>query len=95
MPAKDITTLGEGEDGHLTPLLMRDGSLLFTIRRGSFSSNLNSIAVLAAARDRGGQGTRARAERDHSATPGRGDRLCARTLADGGRVRQPRHPVIE
>ena len=42
---KAITTLEKEEDSHSTPLLMRDGSLLFTILRGSFLSNLNSIAV--------------------------------------------------
>jgi serine/threonine-protein kinase len=40
-----ITRLAEGEEGHHTPLLLPDGSLLFTILRGSFQSARNSLAV--------------------------------------------------
>ena len=47
---RPLTQLAEGEEGHLTPLLMRNGSLLFTSVRGGFLSSLNSIGVLAAGR---------------------------------------------
>jgi hypothetical protein len=40
-----ITEISAGETGHLTPLLMRNGSLLFTSVRGSFKSGLTSILV--------------------------------------------------
>ena len=39
---KAITTQEKDEDGHSTPLVMRDGSLLFTVRRGG---SLSSVAV--------------------------------------------------
>jgi len=40
-----LTQISEGEEGHLTPLLMGNGWLLFTAVRGSFLSRLNSILV--------------------------------------------------
>ena len=40
-----LTQLAEGEEGHVTPLLLRNGCLLFTSLRGSFLSRLNRIAV--------------------------------------------------
>jgi serine/threonine-protein kinase len=40
-----LTTPADGERGHLTPLALPDGSLLFTGLRGSMLSNLNSIKV--------------------------------------------------
>jgi len=42
---RPLTQISEGEEGHLTPLLMRNGSLLFTSVRGGFESHLNSIRV--------------------------------------------------
>jgi Tol biopolymer transport system component len=41
---RPLTRLAEGEEGHLTPLLMRNGWLLFTSVRGGFLSGLNSIS---------------------------------------------------
>jgi serine/threonine-protein kinase len=41
-----LTKLLEGEEGHLTPLLIDDGPLLFTSVRGGMLSSLNSISVL-------------------------------------------------
>jgi Tol biopolymer transport system component len=41
-----VTRLLEGEEGHLTPLLVDDGSLLFTSLRGGMLSSSNSISVL-------------------------------------------------
>ena len=43
-----ITRLRDGEEGHHTPVLVADGSMLFTILRGSFLSSVNSVAVLPA-----------------------------------------------
>jgi Tol biopolymer transport system component len=40
-----LTQIAEGEEGHLTPLLMRNGWLLFTAMRGGFKSALTSIRV--------------------------------------------------
>jgi serine/threonine protein kinase/Tol biopolymer transport system component len=40
-----ITHLRKGEEGHHTPALLPDGSLLFTILRGGFQSTVNSVAV--------------------------------------------------
>jgi Tol biopolymer transport system component len=40
-----LTNITEGERGHLTPLLMRNGWLLFTAMRGGFKSDLTSILV--------------------------------------------------
>jgi Tol biopolymer transport system component len=42
---RPLTTLAEGEEGHLTPLALADGSLLFTGLRGGILSTLNSINV--------------------------------------------------
>jgi Tol biopolymer transport system component len=41
----DLTEVSEGEDGHVTPLLMRNGWPLFTSVRGGFRSALTSIHV--------------------------------------------------
>jgi eukaryotic-like serine/threonine-protein kinase len=41
-----LTTLVEGEEGHLTPLLLDDGRLLFTSLRGGLLSSLNSISAV-------------------------------------------------
>src|SRR4030095_8312369 len=40
-----LTQVSAGEEGHLTPLLMRNGWLLFTAVRGGFKSALTSILV--------------------------------------------------
>ena len=40
-----LTTPADGELGHLTPLALPDGSLLFTALRGNMLSTLNSINV--------------------------------------------------
>jgi len=40
-----LTTVVDGEDGHLTPVALPDGSLLFTGLRGGLLSTLNSINV--------------------------------------------------
>jgi Tol biopolymer transport system component len=45
-PARELTRLGEGEEGHNTPVMTADGSILFTVLRGGFLSPLNGIAVL-------------------------------------------------
>ena len=42
---RPLTQISEGEEGHLTPLLMRNGWLLFTSMRGGFQSRLTSILV--------------------------------------------------
>jgi Tol biopolymer transport system component len=42
---RPLTQVSEGEEGHLTPLLMRNGWLLFTSVRGGFLSSLNRIDV--------------------------------------------------
>jgi serine/threonine protein kinase len=42
---RSLTTLAEGEEGHLTPLALPDGSLLFTGLRGGMLSALNSVNV--------------------------------------------------
>jgi eukaryotic-like serine/threonine-protein kinase len=42
---RPLTQVAEGEEGHLTPLLMRNGWLLFTAVRGGFLSSLNSISI--------------------------------------------------
>ena len=41
-----LTKILEGQDGHLTPLLNDDGTLLFTSVRGHMLSSLNSISAL-------------------------------------------------
>jgi serine/threonine protein kinase/Tol biopolymer transport system component len=41
-----LTTLREGEEGHLTPLRLDNGSLLFTALRGGLLSRLNNISAL-------------------------------------------------
>jgi serine/threonine protein kinase/Tol biopolymer transport system component len=43
---RDLTRVMPGEDGHLTPLSMRDGSLLFAAMRGGFQGSLNRIMVV-------------------------------------------------
>ena len=43
---RDLTRVMPGEDGHLTPLSMRDGSLLFAAMRGGFHGSLNRIMVV-------------------------------------------------
>ena len=45
VPDDRLTTISEGEEGHLTPLLMRNAWLLFTAIRGGFKSALTSIRV--------------------------------------------------
>jgi serine/threonine protein kinase len=40
-----VTTVAQGEEGHLTPLALPDGSLLFTGLKGGMLSTLNSINV--------------------------------------------------
>jgi eukaryotic-like serine/threonine-protein kinase len=45
LDGRSITHLRKGEEGHHTPVLLADGSMLFTILRGGFQSSLNSIAV--------------------------------------------------
>ena len=42
---RSLTTVAEDEEGHLTPLALPDGSLLFTALRGGMLSTLNSINV--------------------------------------------------
>ena len=42
---RSLTTVAEDEEGHLTPLGLPDGSLLFTALRGGMLSTLNSINV--------------------------------------------------
>jgi Tol biopolymer transport system component len=42
---RPLTQVAEGEEGHLTPLLMRNGWLLFTSVRGGFLSSANSISM--------------------------------------------------
>jgi Tol biopolymer transport system component len=42
---RPITQLVEGDEGHHTPVLLRNGSLLFTILRGGWHSAVNSVAV--------------------------------------------------
>src|SRR5688500_9908715 len=42
---RPLTEVSEGEDGHVTPFLMRNGWLLFTSVRGGFRSPLTSIQV--------------------------------------------------
>jgi serine/threonine protein kinase/Tol biopolymer transport system component len=46
---QNLTKLQDGEEGHHTPVLTADGSMLFTVLRGGFLSALNSIAVLPSA----------------------------------------------
>jgi serine/threonine protein kinase len=41
-----LTKLLDGEEGHLTPLLVNDGPLLFTSMRGGLLSSVNSISAL-------------------------------------------------
>jgi serine/threonine protein kinase len=43
-----LTKLVEGEEGHLTPLLLDDGQLLFTSLRGGLLSSLNSVSAVRA-----------------------------------------------
>ena len=43
---RPLTRLLEGEEGHLTPLLVDAGTLLFTSLRGGLLSSLNSISAL-------------------------------------------------
>lgn len=43
---RPLTRLLAGEEGHLTPLLIDDGPLLFTSLRGGLLSSLNSISAL-------------------------------------------------
>ena len=42
---RKVTDLAEGEEGHLTPMALPDGSLLFTGLKGGMLSTLNSINV--------------------------------------------------
>jgi serine/threonine protein kinase/Tol biopolymer transport system component len=42
---REVTSIGPGEEGHHTPVLLANGSLLFTILRGSFQSTRNSVGV--------------------------------------------------
>jgi serine/threonine protein kinase/Tol biopolymer transport system component len=42
----DLTRVMPGEEGHLTPLSMRDGSLLFSAMRGGFQGTLSRIMVV-------------------------------------------------
>jgi Tol biopolymer transport system component len=43
---RDLTRVMPGEDGHLTPRVMGDGSLLFSAMRGGFLSGLSRVMVL-------------------------------------------------
>jgi eukaryotic-like serine/threonine-protein kinase len=43
---RQLTRLLEGEEGHVTPLLVDDGALLFTSLRGGLLGSLNSISGL-------------------------------------------------
>jgi serine/threonine protein kinase len=44
---RPITQLAEGDEGHHTPILLPNGSLLFMILRGGWHSAVNSVAVWA------------------------------------------------
>jgi serine/threonine protein kinase len=43
--AHDLTKLAPGEEGHQTPVLTAEGSLLFSVIRGGYWNSLNSIAT--------------------------------------------------
>ena len=85
-----LTQVTEGEEGHLTPLLMRNGSLLFTSAAGRHPEQLEQHQRLAArARLRRARSCRTRRVRNSLGT--RCNRLCARPRAVRRGVRQPRH----
>jgi serine/threonine-protein kinase len=47
-----VTVLKDGDEGHHQPVLLPDGSLLFTILRGGWHSAINSVAVVSGANAR-------------------------------------------
>ena len=61
--SRDVTRLGNGEEGHHTPLAMPDGSLAFTVLRAGFQNALNSIRFLPA------EGSESRSEIPHATSP--------------------------
>jgi serine/threonine protein kinase len=78
---RDLTRVMPGEDGHLTPLAMRDGSLLFSAMRGGFLSGLSGIKVVqpgaAEARDVVADGTSPQLVGDDAIVFARGHSLFA------------------
>lgn len=86
-----LTRLREGEEGHLTPLLIDEGALLFTSLRGGMVEQLEQHQRLAAGRLRSERG---RAECDKPATGRpRCIGICARPLVVRRGLRQAGDPA--
>ncbi len=85
-----LTRVGPGEDGHLTPISLRDGSLLFAAMRGGFQSGLSRIMVVrpgaAEAREVVADGTSPQLVGHDAIVFARGHSLFAAGF-DGGAVR--------